>query len=70
LEQLLKKLEEFCWTQDYDKAFDLLKEKLSTKPILTYPNSKIEFHVHIDAYVIALSVILAQLGEGNLDHIV
>jgi hypothetical protein len=47
LEQLLKKSEEFRWTQDYDKAFDLLKEKLSIAPILTYPNWKIEFHVHM-----------------------
>jgi hypothetical protein len=68
LEQLLKKSEGFHWTQDCDKAFDLLKEKLSIAPILTYPNWKIEFHVHIDASAIALGVILVQPGEGNLDH--
>jgi hypothetical protein len=68
LEQLLKKSEAFHWTQDCDKAFDLLKEKLSTAPILTYPNWKIEFHVHIDASAIALGAILAQPGEGNIDH--
>jgi hypothetical protein len=28
----------------------------------------IEFHVHVDASGIALKAILAQLGEGNMDH--
>jgi hypothetical protein len=41
---------------------------LSTAPILTYPNWKVEFHVHIDAYAVALGTILVQPGEGNLDH--
>jgi hypothetical protein len=59
LEQLLNKSESFRWTWDYDKEFDLLKEKLSTAPILTYPSWKIEFHVHIDASSITLGVILA-----------
>jgi hypothetical protein len=43
---------------------------LSTTPILTYPKWKIEFHVHIDASVIALGAIMAQPWEGNLDHLV
>jgi hypothetical protein len=41
---------------------------LSTAPILTYPNWKVEFHVHIDASAVVLGAILVQLGEGNLDH--
>lgn len=60
----------FHWTQDCDKVFDLLKEKLSIAPILTYPNWQIEFHVHIDPSAITLGAILAQPGEGNLDHLV
>jgi hypothetical protein len=38
LEEIHNKYEGFCWTQDCDKAFDLLKQKLRTTPILTYPN--------------------------------
>jgi len=68
LEYLINKYEEFHWTKNYDKSFDLLKEKLRTTPILTYPNSHIEFHVHIDASVVSLGVILAQHGEGTLAH--
>jgi hypothetical protein len=68
LEKLLKKSELFRWTPECDKAFDILKEKLSTAPILIFPNWEIEFHVHVDASGISLGAILAQPGEGNMDH--
>jgi hypothetical protein len=68
LEKLLKKLEAFKWQPECDQYFDTLKEKLSTSPILVYPNWQVEFHVHIDVSSTSLGAILAQLGEGNLDH--
>jgi len=68
LEQLLKKYLRFHWNSVCDKAFETLKEKLSTTPILNFPNWGVDFHVHIDAYNIVLGVILAQPGEGNMDH--
>jgi hypothetical protein len=68
LEQLLKKYEASRWTQDCDKSFDLLKEKFSVAPILTYLNRHIEFHMHIDVSAIALGAILAQPREGNINH--
>ena len=33
-----------------------------------FPDWKLPFHVHVDASSIALRVILAQPGEGGLDH--
>ena len=68
LEKLLKKYESFKWQPGCDQAFDTLKEKLRTTPILVYPNWKVEFHMHIDASGIDLGEILTQHGEGNLDH--
>ena len=47
---------------------DILKEKMVTTPILVFPDWKLPFHVHVDASSIALGVILAQPGEGGLDH--
>ena len=38
LENLLKKSEVFQWTLECDKAFDILKEKLSMTPILIFTN--------------------------------
>ena len=41
---------------------------MASVPILVFPDWNKEFHVHVDASSIALVVILAQLGEGDLDH--
>ena len=51
-----------------DNAFTVLKEKLVSAPILVFPNWNIEFHVHVDTSGITLGAVLAQPGEGNLDH--
>jgi hypothetical protein len=36
--------------------------------ILVFPDWKKIFHVHVDASSIALGIILAQPGEGGIDH--
>jgi hypothetical protein len=68
LENLLKKDETFQWTPECDKAFETLKENLSTTPILIFPNWDNEFHFHVDALGIALGSILMQPGYGSMDH--
>ena len=39
-----------------------------TAAILVFPDWKKTFHVHVDASSIALGIILAQPGEGGIDH--
>lgn len=66
LEKLLKKLAEYIWTEECQKAFDTLKEHLVSASILIFPDWDKIFHVHVDASSIALGIVLAQPGEGEI----
>jgi hypothetical protein len=68
MEKLLKKDCQFSWTEECQQSFDTLKEKMVTAPILVFPDWTKEFHVHVDASSIALGVVLAQPGTGDIDH--
>ena len=68
MEKLLKKDATYEWTEECQGIFDTLKAKMASTPILVFPDWDKEFHAHIDASSITLGVVLAQLGEGDLDH--
>ena len=68
MEKLLKKDAAYEWTQECKGIFDTLKAKMASAPILAFPYWNKEFHVHINTSSIALGVILAQQGKGDLDH--
>jgi hypothetical protein len=68
MENLLKKYCHFSWTEECQQSFDTLKQKMVTTPILVFPDWSKEFHVYVDAYSIALGAVLAQPGEGDIDH--
>ena len=70
MEKFLKKDVEFFWDDESQKSFELLKEKMVTAPILIFPDWSKVFHVHVDASGIVLGVVLAQPGEGDIDHLV
>lgn len=67
LEKLLKKEAQFVWTEECQKYFEQLKGKLVLAPIFIFLDWKQFFHVHVDATIFALRIVLARLG-GNLDH--
>jgi hypothetical protein len=68
MEKLLKKDCQFQWKKECQQSFNTLKPKMVTAPILVFPDWSKEFHMHIDASSIALGVVLAHLGAGDIYH--
>ena len=68
MEKLLKKYAKFQWMEACQEILDKLKNNMATTPILLFLYWKKEFHVHVDASSITLSILLTQLGEDALDH--
>ena len=49
ISDLLKKANKFEWTERCDKAFQELRQRLTTAPILTLPMEGKEYTIYIDA---------------------
>src|SRR5436190_9412409 len=65
LTKLTKKTEKFEWTSEQQNAFDILKEKLTTAPVLKYPDFTQEFIVTTDASDYAIGAVLSQGTVGQ-----
>lgn len=60
LTTLTKKTVEFAWSDDCEAAFQTLKQKLSSAPILKYPDFTKPFNIITDASDIACGGVLTQ----------
>ena len=69
LYKLLKKDQPYVWTDQQQKAFDTLKEKLSTAPVVRYPDNSKPFLLYTDASTTGLGAVLAQ-AEGKDEYVV
>nr|CAH67761.1 H0124E07.8 [Oryza sativa] len=58
--QLLKKEEKFVWSPQCEKAFQTLKEKLVSSPVLILPDTRKDFMVYCDASRQGLGCVLMQ----------
>ena len=63
LTSLMKKEKKFEWTEECEKAFQLLKEKLTTALVLTLPDPSLEYFVYSDASKHGLGCVLMQIGK-------
>src|SRR5215469_306035 len=64
LTKLTRKGQEFSWGPSQQEAFEGLKEKLCTTPVLAYPNFKLPFILTTDASKTAVAAILSQVQDG------
>ncbi|GBN02709.1 Transposon Ty3-I Gag-Pol polyprotein [Araneus ventricosus] len=70
LNQLLKKDKQWHWTAECQEAFELLKNKLVTKPVLQLYDPKLPLHVFCDASQVAIGAVLKQPdSSGNLHSV-
>ena len=65
LTQLTKKDSDWNWGPEQDKAFNLLKDGLTSPPILSYPNFLRDFIIHTDASGYGVGSVLAQIQEEH-----
>ena len=65
LNDLLKKETKFEWTEQCEKAFNELKERLTKAPILRFPQFDKEFTLSVDSSDYSIGFMLSQEHEGK-----
>lgn len=65
LHKLLCKDTEFQWGDEQQEAFDSLRERLTTEPVLQAPDSKQDWYIFTDASKDCIGRVWTQLTEAN-----
>src|SRR6185437_15877104 len=60
----------YKWTDACDVAFNTLKEKLTTAPILAYPDFNRPFRLYTDVSDFALGAVLAQIDSEKREQVI
>ena len=68
LTNLLSKRTKFIWTNDCQKAFDILKAVLKIEPVLLAPNFATKFKLAVDASDTGAGSVLVQEDGNGVDH--
>ncbi len=70
LTALLAKDADFKWNEECQKAFDLLKQHLSSPPILAVPDFNKEFYLMCDASATSIGYILGQKDDNGREVVI
>ena len=65
LYKLLQKNAIFVWNPEQQEAYEELKKKILTKPIVGYPDFQLPFRLYTDASNLGLGAVLAQIQDGR-----
>ena len=69
LNRLTRKDYFFLWSPECQSAFQTLKERLRSPPILSYPDFTLPFHLFTDASQTAVGYVLGQVVNGK-EHVI
>ena len=69
LYELLKKESNYEWTEKQQKAFEELKQKITTAPVVKYPDFEQPFFLYTDASITGVGAVLAQ-KDGKNEHVI
>ena len=61
---MTRKDQNFVWCPSQQEAFEDLKNRFSTTPVLAYPNFELPFILTTDAFKAAVAAILSQVQDG------
>ncbi|UYV62725.1 K02A2.6-like, partial [Cordylochernes scorpioides] len=64
LNDLLKNNVKFCWNKEKENAFEILKEALTSEPVLGHFIEDAETHIHTDASGYGIGAVLIQIQGG------
>ena len=68
LNNLLRKDQIFKWTNESQKAFELLKKKFTEEPVLKMPDQTKPFQIECDASKYASGAVLTQIDDQGARH--
>ena len=68
LNALTKKDQTWMWTREHQKAFDILKAHVTSKPILVHPDLDKQFKLEVNTSGFAAGAVLLQKKEDSKQH--
>lgn len=68
LSELLQKDKEYIWGKEQQKAFERIKGKLTSTPVLAHPDFEKPFIITTDASKTALAAVLEQADKHGKEH--
>ena len=60
---------EWCWSEDCQKAFDILKDQLTNAPVMAHPSPDGMFILDTDASDYGIGAVLSQIQDGE-EHVI